>query len=265
MLETPVAQQYRQEVIEVSIPDEPTIPATPDPGPGAATPVAPQQTARPIVARPRNPVAPPQISEADALRFAQVLTGPETGLGATAAGDLAKRQPGADLGKQIDAVGNQRVAVGNDQAGFRKQRDGIGPNDRRIVDDPGQAPTELPKGPEREPRGRITIKKLPQEGPGTTLTVDMVLDKINGLYMAGLQRCYKKGLVDDAKLGGSVHLTFTVTDRGTLADASASGVSPEVDACVGAAMAGWRFAIPKDKDGDPTDQDFRLVLALSPG
>ncbi|MBL0219293.1 MAG: hypothetical protein IPQ07_36175 [Myxococcales bacterium] len=49
----------------------------------------------------------------------------------------------------------------------------------------------------------------------------MVLDKINGVYMSGLQRCYKKGLLEDAKLGGKISMSFTVNERGGLDDNSA--------------------------------------------
>ena len=93
----------------------------------------------------------------------------------------------------------------------------------------------------------------------------MVLDKINGVYMTGLQRCYKKALLEDATLSGKVSMAFTVNERGGLEDGSARGASTEVDACISSLMAGWRFAIPRDDDGDPTDAPFKLALALQPG
>lgn len=269
MLETPVAQQYHQEVMEVTLPDEPAPPTTTDPGPGAATPVTPTQTARPIVSRPRpipgQRTQPTVMTEDDAQRFASILTGSE--IGRTGANDLNKRQPGADLNKQIDAVGDRKVVVGNEDGGFRKQpREGIGtdPNGPQI-DDPTQVANQTPKRPETTPGGRIQIRPLPPEGPGTTLTVAMVLDKINGVYMSGLQRCYKKGLLEDAKLGGKISMSFTVNERGGLDDNSARGVSTDVDACISSLMSGWHFAIPRDKDGDATEQAFKLALALQPG
>ena len=266
MLETPVARTYRQ-VMEVTLPEETLPTETPDPGPGTATPVVAAQTPKPIVKRPSVTTTTrpqPGMSEDDALRFASILTGSE--IGKTGANDLNKRQPGADLSKQIDAVGNRKVVIGNDQNGFReKPREGIGtePNGPKI-DDPTQVASQQPKE-NKEPKGRIQIRPLPPEGPGTTLTVAMVLDKINGVYMAGLQRCYKKGLLDDAKLGGKISVSFTVGERGQLGDGSARGVSSDVDACVGNFMQTWHFAIPRDKDGDPTDASFKLTLALQPG
>ena len=266
MLETPIAQTYQQEVMEVTLPDETPSTETPDPGPGTATPVVATQTPKPIVKRPQvaTKADEPAISEDDAQRFASILTGSE--IGKTGANDLDKRQPGADLEKQIDAVGNREVVVGNDQNGFRKKpREGIGTNPNGPqIDNPTQVANLDPKE-NKEPKGRIQIRPLPPEGPGTTLTVAMVLDKINGVYMPGLQRCYKKGLLDDAKLGGKIAVSFTVGERGGLDDGSARGVSTDVDACVGNFMKTWHFAIPRDKDGDPTDASFKLTLALQPG
>lgn len=265
MLETPVALQYRQEVMEVTLPDEPTTPTTttPDPGPGAATPVSPVQTPKPIVKRPQIGTRTPAMTDDDAQRFASILTGTE--VGRTGANDLTSRQPGTDLQKQLDAVGDRTVVVGNENGGFRNQPpEHIGTGDGPNLDNPTQVANQQPKHPEREPGGRIQIKPLPPEGPGTTLTVQAVLDKIQGVYMSGLQRCYKKGLLDDSKLSGKVSMSFTVSDRGALEDASARGVSGEVDACISSFMGSWRFAIPRDKEGDATDASFKLALALQP-
>jgi hypothetical protein len=82
--------------------------------------------------------------------------------------------------------------------------------------------------------------------------------------MAGLQRCYRLGLSDDSRLSGTVKISFTVDDRGKVIDADASGVSKQVDGCVGSFMTTWRFAVPRDKDGDPTDASFTVSLALQP-
>ena len=82
-----------------------------------------------------------------------------------------------------------------------------------------------------------------------------MLDKINGLYMSGLQRCYRKGLVGDATLAGSVPIASPSTDAGVVDESGATGVSAEVDACICRQMTSWRFAIPKDKDGDADRRD----------
>ena len=92
----------------------------------------------------------------------------------------------------------------------------------------------------------------------------VVLDRINTVYMAGLKRCYRLGLAEDANLNGRVAITFTVDERGKVIDEDATGVSSLVDGCISKLMINWRFPIPKDKDGSPTDASFAVSLALQP-
>jgi len=110
---------------------------------------------------------------------------------------------------------------------------------------------------------RISISPLTQAGPGTTLTVETVLDRIGTLYMPNLQRCYALGLRTGARPGGKIMLAFTVTARGTLDNIKARGVSADVDRCVSNAMTAWKFAVPRTRDGAPTNQDLRIVLAAT--
>ena len=258
---------YRHDTMEVTYPDVSPSEMTPDPGPGAATPAVPVQTPKPIVDRPRvaqRPTPTPGMSTDEAARLASIMTGSEPGRNGAA--EMHSRQPGTALKDQIADVGSRPVTIGDDGKGFREQPgphlgDGPGP----IVDDPGAVSSQPVKNGETTKPIRITLRPLPQIGPKTTLTVDMVLDRINTVYMPNLQRCYKKGLLGDASLAGKITLSFTVTDRGGLDDIEAHGVSAEVDGCVSNAMSGWKFGIPKDKDGDPTDQGFRLALALQQG
>ncbi|MDB4963266.1 MAG: hypothetical protein JWP01_3265 [Myxococcales bacterium] len=266
LMSSPVAALYRHDTMSVSLPElTPDVPPS-EPGPGAATPVAPVQTAKPIVDRPRSTpraAQPPGMSAAEAARYASILTGPATGPNGPS--EMRNRQPGADLRQQIDDVGTRTVTIGDDGKGFREQPGPrIGTEPGPLVDDPTGV-TPLPTHRAEEPRGgRSTLRPVPVEGPGTTLTVDMVLSKITTVYMQGLQRCYRKGLLGEASLAGKIKMGFSVTERGGLDDIEASGVSSEVDTCISTQMQSWRFPIPKDKDGDPTDQEFRLVLALQP-
>lgn len=267
MLETPVASIYHHETIDVVLPDE-TSPQTQAPieQPGAATPVAPQtQTPRPLPAPARvNPKTgpAPAMSVEDAQRFASILTGTETSNHGM--GPMGDRTPGADLEHQIDDVGSRTVSVGNTADRFRNQHDGhIGTDHGPNIQNPTEVASNEPKN-ETDPKGRIKVKPLPGQRPDTTLTVEAVLDKINIVYMAGLQRCYRKGLVEDSTLQGKIAMAFTVTERGTLDEQSAGGVSSKVDECVTDLMASWRFPIPKDKKGDPSEQSFKLSLQLTP-
>jgi hypothetical protein len=272
MLAPSISQTFHHETIEVVIPDEPApalpTPAQPAPGPGAAAPVAPaQQTGKPIVERPRittnRPATTPTLGDADIARFASIMSGndrTETGKG----GSMDERKPGADLGTQIADARAREVRIGTDGETFREQPGPrLGTTDGPRIDAPTRVQPNEPKQTEREP-GRIQIRPVPGQPPTTTLTVQMVLDKINSVYMNGLVRCYRKGLVGDASLSGKVSVSFTVTERGSLEDPSARGVTSEVDACVQTQMGSWRFPIPKDKDGDPDTASFALVLALQP-
>lgn len=269
LLETPVAVMYHQETMDVSLPEIPD-PAAPtgDPGPGAAAPAAPTQTPAPIVqpTRVHTTTRDPQRMLDDANRMAQILTGSDPSNHGF--GEMRSRQPGADLGQQLADVrdGHRTVTLGDDGHGFRQQPalhigDGQGPD----IDDPTRLLGDSVHHPDEPTGGRIVIKPVPGEPTGTTLTVDAVLHKISSVYMTGLQRCYKKGLLHDASLGGKIAISFTVNDKGQVEDASAHGVTSEVDACVQAQMAGWHFTIPRDKDGGAaTDASFQLALALQP-
>jgi outer membrane biosynthesis protein TonB len=82
--------------------------------------------------------------------------------------------------------------------------------------------------------------------------------------MAGLQRCYKAGLAQDATLSGRVIISFTVDERGHVIDPEASGVSSSVDTCIANRMKAWRVPIAKDAKGAPTEASFTVSLALQP-
>lgn len=275
MLAPSIAYTYRHETMDVVLPDEPAAPAAPaiapssEPSPAAAAPVPPPRSTPPALStatRPRPGARPaaPTLSDADIASFASMLTGPDasrTGTGGT----MSDRKPGADLGTQLADVRGRRLSIGDDTRTFREQPGPrLGTDPRPLIDDPTRAPDLDPKRPERDP-GRVVVRPVPgQPRPDTTLTVAIVLDKINTVYMNRLVRCYRKGLATDATLSGKVSIAFTVTERGGLDDITARGVTPDVDACIATEMTGWRFPHPRDKDGDPDTASFQLVLALQP-
>ena len=84
--------------------------------------------------------------------------------------------------------------------------------------------------------------------------------------MAGLKRCYKEYLKKDASARGKVTLSLTVNETGRTVKGKATRASPsEVDDCISGLMGSWRFPIPKDKDGEPTEASFAITLQLVPG
>jgi len=206
------------------------------------------------------------LQEQEAAKFADLLTG--EGVNGTSEGDMSKRRPGAELGAQINEVreGGQTVKVGGGAGrGTRGDGDvrvgtGHGPN----INGPGG--TESAGGgkvAEKGPTGRISVADK-QSFDESTLTPDIVLAKIQSAYMAGLKRCYKEFLKRDASARGKVTLSLTINETGRTVKGAAKGFAGEVDDCIGNLMTGWRFPIPKDKEGDPTEASFAITLQLVP-
>jgi len=205
------------------------------------------------------------MSEDDATAFADklVFEGPN----GKDVGDMSSRQPNTDLGKQITNVreGNKNVANGGG-AGRGSRGDGdprVGTGKGLTVDVGGVSSAGGGKNVEKGPAGRISVasKKALDD---SSLSPDAVLAKIQQIYMAGLKRCYKNYLVKDATARGKVTLSLTVTESGSVVNGRANGFAGEVDSCITAQMAGWRFPIPKDKDGDKTEANFAITLQLVP-
>ena len=206
------------------------------------------------------------LQEAQAMAMADMLTG--EGDKGTSEGDMSKRRPGADLGQQIADVreGGKNVSVGGGTGrGSRGDGDprvgtGKGPN---INGPTGPESAGGGKTGENGPKGRISVADK-QTFDESTLTPDIVLSKIQSAYMAGLKRCYKEYLKKDASARGKVTLSLTVNSTGRTIKGQAKGFASEVDSCITNLMGSWRFPIPKDKDGEPTEASFAITLQLVP-
>ncbi len=90
------------------------------------------------------------------------------------------------------------------------------------------------------------------------LTVDTMVNKINTAYITGLRRCYNKGLAIDSSLKGKVTLTFSISSYGNVAG-EATGISPQVNACVAGLIKTWKFGRPTDR----REANFRISLVLA--
>jgi len=206
------------------------------------------------------------LQEQEAAKFADLLTG--EGTNGTSEGDMSKRRPGAELGAQINEVreGGQTVKVGGG-AGRGSRGDGdarVGTGHGPDINAPGGTESAGGgKGQEKGPTGRISVAEKSAIDE-TTLTADSVLAKIQSAYMAGLKRCYKEFLKKDASARGKITLSLTINETGRTVKGAAHGFSSEVDECIGTLMTGWRFPIPKDKEGDPTEASFAITLQLVP-
>lgn len=184
-------------------------------------------------------------------------------------GDMERRKPGSDLGKQLDevAASGQQTAVGGGTAdrGTRGGGPRIGTGTGPAVTGPG-GPTSADadgKGAEKVPTGRISVsdKKAFDE---SSLTPDAVLRKILGAYIGGLKRCHKDLLKTDPTARGKVKLAFTVNESGRTVSPKASGFNSSLDSCIEGLMGNWRFDVPKDGDGEPTEASFEIALQLVP-
>ncbi len=184
-------------------------------------------------------------------------------------GDMERRKPGADLGKQLEevAASGQQTSTGGGSAdrgprgGGPRTGTGTGP----AVTGPG-GPTSAQEGgkqQEKVPTGRISVsdKKSFDE---SSLTPDAVLRKILGAYMSGLKRCHKDLLKKDPTARGKVKLAFTVNESGRTVSPKASGFNPDLDQCIEGLMSNWRFEVPKDSDGEATEASFEIALQLVP-
>jgi hypothetical protein len=259
--EPPTVAKYGVDTYDVPDTVDLTPPTT---QPGIASPIAPAQTPHPIVHPARIITAPTTRapSNADAARLAAILAGADEGPHGPAG--MSHRQPGADLDQQIAEVRGHRITIGDgDHTSRVDERAHVGTgSDRIAIDDPTL--TRTAEHRESAPAVRLRLTPEPR-GDDPLPAADAVLLKITTVYMPGLQRCYQKALVGNPGLSGKIALEFTIDERGHVIDASASGMSDGMSTCVESLMAHWRFAIPKDKSGDPTDASFKLALACALG
>lgn len=228
--------------------------------PAVATPVSPVQTPVPIVTRPTRITTRPDrpLTVEDADRYAAMLTG--NAPGSDGRHEMQPRRVGADLRNEIDDItrNGRNVKVGN-EGGTREGGARRGTGRGLELDSQGDL-DHMTKADEQP-----VLTPVPEPGPKKkrgTLTMEMVLAKIQGAYLVGLQRCYKRVLTHDSWANGKVKLAFTVDERGHTTDLEAHGVTPELDACIAAQMAGWLFPIPRDETGEPAEAGFTLSLAF---
>ncbi|MBA2539041.1 MAG: hypothetical protein H0V17_05350, partial [Deltaproteobacteria bacterium] len=257
-----IAAQYeppRYDIIDMPDFELPPSPPGPSTEPGVAAPVKPQQTGTPT--KPRDPVFDRVPDPTDAERWAQVLTGNVPGRDGPQ--EISNRLPDTDLDKQIKNIGDRVVTNGTGRPTSRDRdpRIGSGPDGPTF----GDPRIDQIAKEERKPIARITPIPMPKPPGKDPLSINLVLGRIQGAYMAGLQRCYvKHGLSTDASMVAKVTISFVVDPTGRATENQAKGANADVDSCIREQMAGWTFQVPKDGDGDPTDAPFKLQLALQP-
>ena len=111
----------------------------------------------------------------------------------------------------------------------------------------------------RQPSPPVTPRE-PARAPkpvAPALTPQLALETIEKRYVAGMQRCYRAKLKRDPRARGKVVVTFTVDDRGQVADRRAKGVHESIERCVESAMMKWTFPRPA------AETTFRLAFRLT--
>lgn len=235
---------YQQDMIDVTLPEPPIVAPSPEPSPepghgGIAKPTTTKSHSRSIV----------QPAPVNGQSLAGLLTNNEE----------TRTAPPLAL-PSIDAAPHPMI--------------GNGTHTSRIDDEvhlsmlPGPTMTDdqtlthvTPRDEHERPPRVIPGTVKPEQS--TTLTAAAVLERIQSTYLAGLQRCYRLGLSEDATLSGRVMVSFTVDERGQVADRDANGLSSKVDQCISDQMTRWRFPVPTNK-GSPTEASFSVSLALQP-
>lgn len=203
----------------------------------------------------------------EAIRYANNLLSDdfsERGIG----GGSSDRDPKNDLGEAIADIkrSGAKVEVGGGSSrgtrgdGSTRIGTGQGPD----VEGPGETTTRTEeKVKEKVPETRVNLGGGVSDDD-TSLSPDAVLRKIRTAYMSGLKRCHKDVLKRDPTAGGTVTLRFTVGESGRVVRVTADGFDSSVDQCIEARARSWRFGIPKDSDGEPTDATFKISLVLQP-
>lgn len=79
------------------------------------------------------------------------------------------------------------------------------------------------------------------------LTPDVVLATIRTRYLGGVERCYRRQLKKDATARGRVRVSFAVDPRGRVFEGEARGITEQVDDCIAAQIAKWRFPRPTEE------------------
>jgi hypothetical protein len=90
------------------------------------------------------------------------------------------------------------------------------------------------------------------------LSADVVIKKINTVYMAGLQRCYRKQLAIDPSVAGKVTLMFSVDAKGNVVS-DLNGFNNKLDSCLSHMVGMWRFP----HANEPAEATFKVSLLLA--
>ena len=98
----------------------------------------------------------------------------------------------------------------------------------------------------------------------TTLTAELVEQRIADDYLAGLRRCYDDALAEDPQLRGTLTIAFEYSERQGAYATKVVASDIGLIGCVDGLVDGWRFASPTDAAGQAVEARFEVTLDLTP-
>ena len=113
------------------------------------------------------------------------------------------------------------------------------------------------------PAGRITVAGK-RALVDSSLTVDVLLSKVQAAYMAGVKRCYKQRLAADPAAKGSLQIRLSVGPTGRTTEILVTSFHPDHESCAKGLVQNWRFPVAKGQDGEPVVATFDLTLDHAP-
>jgi hypothetical protein len=125
--------------------------------------------------------------------------------------------------------------------------------------------TERPtaKGPSTRPS--LEPEAPPSATPSAAIDKGLIRTVVRS-HVREIRGCYEQGLATDPKLAGRVVVRFTIDPRGMVVEAAvaSSDLPPQaqlVQACIVAAVKGWRFPVPPQS----TKAEVLYPFVLAPG
>lgn len=113
------------------------------------------------------------------------------------------------------------------------------------------------------PKGRITVASKRALGE-SSLTADVLVAKIQSVYIAGLERCYKQRLAAEPGAHGSMQIRLSVEPTGRAIKIQVASFHPDHESCAKGLVQDWRFPRPIGPDGEPVLAAFEITLQHAP-
>lgn len=98
----------------------------------------------------------------------------------------------------------------------------------------------------------------------SSLTGDVAASEVRDRFQARLVACFRRGLAAGAAPTAAIALSLTVGETGAVTSPRATP-SGELGDCVMASARVWRFDVPRDADGEPTETSLRFSITFTPG